>query len=181
VTLLGFHTAPTWAEKEPNVVIANGTPGEGVRAPVNATGGMERFVEPGNKVVIKPNMSFPNPPGWGTTTHPEVIKELTKMCLKAGAAPVLVLDNPLRSSGLCVERSGIRKAWEDLAQTQVRGLTDKSFFQEVKIPDGKELSCTMVMKRVIESGVLIGVPVAKSHSATGACLALKGMMALIYD
>jgi uncharacterized protein (DUF362 family) len=181
VTLLGFQAERAWAEKEPNVVIANGRPGAGTRAVVNAMGGMERFVKPGNKVVIKPNMSFPNPPEWGTTTHPEVIKELSKMCLKAGAASVLVLDNPLRSSELCVERSGLRKACEDLPRTHVQGLTDKSFYQEVKIPDGKELPSTMVMRRVLESNVLIAVPVAKSHGATGVSLALKGMMGLIYD
>ncbi len=181
VTLSGFQSERAWAEKQPNIVIANGRPGAGTRAVVNAMGGMERFVKPGNKVVIKPNMSFPNPPDWGTTTHPEVIKELTKMCLKAGAASVLVLDNPLRSSELCVERSGLRKACEDLPQTHVQGLTDKSFYQEVKVPDGKELPSTMVMKRVLESNVLIAVPVAKSHSATGVSLALKGMMGLIYD
>jgi uncharacterized protein (DUF362 family) len=181
VTLSGFLRGHALAGREPSIVIADGGPGPGTRAVVNALGGMERFVKPGDKVVIKPNMSFPNPPDWGTTTHPEVIKELTKMCLKAGAASVLVLDNPLRSSELCLERSGLKSVCEDLPRTYVRGLTNRTFYQEVKIPDGKELTSTMVMKKVLESNVLIAVPVAKSHSATGVSLALKGMMGLIYD
>jgi uncharacterized protein (DUF362 family) len=37
------------------------------------------------------------------------------------------------------------------------------------------------MKKVLESDVLIAAPVAKSHSATGVSMALKGMMGLIYD
>jgi uncharacterized protein (DUF362 family) len=181
MALSGFVRGHAWVAREPSIVIADGRPGPGTRAVVNAMGGMERFVKPGDKVVIKPNMSFPNPPDWGTTTHPEVIRELTKMCLKAGAASVLVLDNPLRSSELCLERSGVKKVCEDLPQTYVQGLTNKSFYQEVKIPDGKELTSTMVMKKVLESNVLIAVPVAKSHSATGVSLALKGMMGLVYD
>jgi len=73
------------------------------------------------------------------------------------------------------------KACEDLPQTQVQGPTNKAFYEEVKIPEGKALTSTMVMKKVLEANVLIAAPVAKSHSATGVSMALKGMMGLIYD
>jgi len=169
------------AEKEPNIIVANGGPGPATRAAIAAFGGMGRFVKRGDKVVIKPNMSFPNPPDWGTTTHPDVVRELTLMCVEVGASSVLVLDNPLRSSELCLVRSGLRKACEDLPQTHVQGLSSKAFYEMIKIPEGKALFSTMVMKKVLEADVLIAAPVAKSHSATGVSLALKGMMGLIYD
>lgn len=177
----GMIEAVYAAEKEPNIVVANGGPGPATRAAVNAFGGMGRFVKQGDKVVIKPNMSFPNPPEWGSTTHPDVVRELTAMCVEAGASSVLVLDNPLRSAELCLVRSGVRKACEDLAHTQVQGPTNKAFYEEVRIPEGKALTSTMVMKKVLEANVLIAAPVAKSHSATGVSMALKGMMGLIYD
>jgi uncharacterized protein (DUF362 family) len=103
------------------------------------------------------------------------------MCVEAGASSVLVLDNPLRSAELCLERSGVRKACTDLPHTQVQGPTNKTFYEEIKIPQGKALTSTMVVKKVLESDVLIAAPVAKSHSATGVSMALKGMMGLIYD
>jgi len=177
----GLIDAVYSAEKEPQIVVANGGPGPATRAAVNAFGGMQRFVKKGDKVVIKPNMSFPNPPDWGTTTHPDVVKELTTMCVEAGASSVLILDNPLRSAELCLVRSGVRKACEDLPQTQVQGPTNKAFYEEIKIPEGKALTSTMVMKKALEANVLIAAPVAKSHSATGISMALKGMMGLIYD
>ena len=181
MTIPGLLRETARADREPNIVIATGGPGPATRAAVYAMGGLNRFVRPGDKVIIKPNMSFPNPPDWGTTTHPDVIKELTAMCIEAGAASVLVLDNPLRSSELCLERSGIRKACKELPQTYVQGITNESFYQEVKIPKGKELTSTMVMKKVLEATAIIAAPVAKSHSATGVSLSLKGMMGLIYD
>ena len=46
---------------------------QAVREAIGLLGGMGRFVRKGSRVVIKPNMSFPNPPEWGTTTHPEVV------------------------------------------------------------------------------------------------------------
>ncbi|MBU2498321.1 MAG: DUF362 domain-containing protein [Proteobacteria bacterium] len=169
------------ADQAPDIVLANGSPGPAAWAAVKALGGMQRFVRPGDRVVIKPNMSFPNPPDWATTTHPEVVRALTEMCIKAGAGSVLVLDNPLRNPELCVERSGLKAACGDLPQAQIEGITNRRFFEEVKVPEGKALKATMIMKAVLEANVLIAAPVAKSHSATGVSLAMKGMMGLIYD
>ena len=169
------------AEKGPDLVIAKGAPGPATRAGVEALGGIGRFVQAGNKVVIKPNMSFPNPPEWATTTHPEVVRELAEMCLKAGASSVLILDNPLRNAEISLERSGVRRACSDLPNTQVHGITNRRFFQEVKISHAKALNTTMIMKEVLEADVLIAAPVGKSHSATGVSLSMKGMMGLVYD
>jgi uncharacterized protein (DUF362 family) len=38
-----------------------------------------------------------------------------------------------------------------------------------------------VMKEVLDSPVLINLPVAKSHSATGVSMGIKGLMGLIWD
>lgn len=181
MTLTGMPKGAEAAETGPDLVVANGSPGPATRAAVEAMGGMSRYVRPGAKVVIKPNMSFPNPPEWGTTTHPDVVRELTTLCSKAGASAIFVLDNPLRNSEMCLERSGVREACDGLPETQVQGVTDRNFFEAVKIPQGKALTSTLIMKKALEADVLIAVPVAKSHSATGVSLSIKGMMGLVYD
>lgn len=181
IALPGLWKGAGAAEKGPDLVVADGGPGPATRAGVEALGGIGRFVQAGNKVVIKPNMSFPNPPEWATTTHPGVVRELAEMCLKAGASSILILDNPLRNAEISLERSGLRKACSDLPNTQVHGITNRRFFQEVKIPHAKALTTTMIMQEVLEADVLMAVPVAKSHSATGVSLSLKGMMGLVYD
>jgi uncharacterized protein (DUF362 family) len=181
IALSGLWHGSAGASNSPDIVLAKGTPGPATRGAVNALGGIQRFVQTGDKVVIKPNMSFPNPPEWGTTTHPDVVRALSDMCLKAGAVSVLVLDNPLRNAELCLERSGLRAVCQGLPQTQTQALADRRFYEEVEVPEGKELRSTMIMKEVLKANVLIAVPVAKSHSATGVSLAMKGMMGLIYD
>lgn len=181
MSLTGLWKKAGAAEKTPDLIVATGEPGPATRAGLEAMGGMGRFVQAGHKVVIKPNMSFPNPPEWATTTHPEVVRELAAMCLRAGASSVLILDNPLRNAEISVERSGLMRACSDLPNTQVRGITNRRFFQEVSIPQAKVLNTTMVMKEVLQADVLIAAPVAKSHSATGVSLSMKGMMGLVYD
>lgn len=181
MTLPGFFKGPAGASRLPDVVVASGAPGATTRAAVNALGGMGRFVKSGARVVIKPNMSFPNPPGWATTTHPDVVRELASMCLQAGASSVLVLDNPLRNAELCLKRSGIKSALESLPRARTEGIENERFYKEVEVPEGIELGSTMIMKQVLDADVLIAAPVAKSHSATGLSLSMKGMMGLIYN
>ncbi|RJR26381.1 MAG: DUF362 domain-containing protein [Desulfobacteraceae bacterium] len=165
----------------PDLILANGSPGPAVKSAVEAIGGMNRFLKPGARVVIKPNMSFANPPEWATTTHPDVVAELTSMCVKAGASSVLVLDNPLRNIEMCLEKSGIRGACSAFDKAEAYGVKDRGFFQEVAIKEGKALNTTMIMKKVLEADLLIAAPVAKSHSSTGVSLSMKGMMGLVYD
>ena len=181
VILPGVFKGTAKAGTQPDIVVASGAPGASTRAAVNALGGMNRFVKPGARVVIKPNMSFPNPPNWATTTHPDVVRELASMCLQAGASAVVVLDNPLRNTELCLERSGIRRSLKSLPGSRAEGIDSERFFKEVRVPEGIELSSTMIMKQVLEADVLIAAPVAKSHSATGLSLSMKGMMGLIYN
>ena len=83
------------AGPEPDLAVVKGGPGPATRAAVELLGGMKRFVKPGQRVVIKPNMSFARPVEAGTNTHPQVVAELAAMCREAKAKKVLVLDNPL--------------------------------------------------------------------------------------
>lgn len=165
----------------PDIAVVKGPPAAATRAAVDLLGGMEQFVKPGDRVVIKPNMSFPTPPERASNTHPEVVRELALMCKEAGAARILVLDHTLAREELCLERSGIRKACNPISKKMVFALSDDRFYKATDIPEGKSMTSTDIMKEVLRSNVLIAAPVAKSHSATGVSLSLKGMMGLNYD
>jgi uncharacterized protein (DUF362 family) len=166
---------------DPHLAVAKGAPGPATRAAVEAMGGMAAFVRPGQQVVIKPNMSFAQPPERATNTHPDVVRELALMCREAGAARVRILDHPLQSAELCLLQSGIQQACATLPDVSVHTLNTSRFFRTVAVPHGEQLRETKVMIDFLESEVLIAAPVAKSHSATGVSLTMKGMMGLILD
>ncbi|MFP4168452.1 MAG: DUF362 domain-containing protein [Desulfonatronovibrionaceae bacterium] len=170
-----------WAAPDPDLAVVSGGPGEATRAAVKLLGGMGAFVSSGQKVVIKPNMSFDNQPEMGTTTHPEVVSALAGMCLEAGASSVLIPDHTLRSPKACVENSGIRAACSSLPNSEVRALDGSKGFVATDIPGGEHFTETDVLREVLEADVLIAAPVAKHHSATGVSLSMKGMMGLIAD
>lgn len=170
-----------FAEAAPDVAVVKGAPGAATRAAVELLGGMKAFVKPGQRVVIKPNMSFPHPVERGSNTHPEVVTALAAMCKEAGASRVLVLDHPLSSAERCLEQSGIREACQAIEDDMVHAFTSPGFFRDADIPQGKDMKRNQVMRDVLEADVLIAAPTAKSHSSAGVSLSLKGMMGLILD
>ena len=64
------------------------------RHAIAAIGGIERFVKPGNDVIIKPNICTATPLEYAATTNPEVVAALVQLCLGAGAKRVRVMDFP---------------------------------------------------------------------------------------
>ncbi|MDH4265435.1 MAG: DUF362 domain-containing protein [Deltaproteobacteria bacterium] len=169
------------AKEEYDLVVISGDPAAATRKALEVIGGISRFVKKGQRVVLKPNMSFPKSPEVGCNTHPLVVATVAQACMEAGAQQVLVLDNTLNNPELCLERSGIRNACQSIKGVYVIAVKDRKFFREIKVPQGKILESVEVIKETLDTPVLISLPVAKSHSATGVSLGLKGLMGLIWD
>ncbi len=171
----------SFGKEEYDLAVISGEPVAATRRALEALGGISRFVKKGQHVVLKPNMSFSRTPEFATTTHPLVVATVAQACIEAGAPQVLVLDHTLHRAELCLERAGIREACRDIPKVHVLALQERKFFREVKIPNGKVLQGVEVVKEILDGHILINIPVAKSHSATGVSLGIKGLMGLIWD
>jgi len=180
---LGLAGGPSFsiAREEVDLAVISGDPVAATKKALEVLGGISRFVKKGQRVVLKPNMSFTRTPEFGATTHPQVVATVAQACMEAGAQQVLVLDHTLHRAEICLERTGIREACKDIPGVHVLALQERKFFREVKIPQGKVLERVEVMKEVLDGSVLINIPVAKSHSATGVSMGIKGLMGLIWD
>jgi uncharacterized protein (DUF362 family) len=169
------------AAEEFDLAVISGEPATATRKAIDVMGGITRFMKKGQRVVIKPNMSFARTPDFGATTHPSVVVAVAQACIDAGAKEVLVLDHTLQRPELCLERAGIRDACRNIPGVHVLALQERKFFREIRIPQGKVLERVEVVTDILDNAVLINVPVAKSHSMTGVSLGLKGLMGLIWD
>ncbi len=180
---LGFVGSPSLAfgKEEYDLAVISGDPAAATQKALEAIGGISRFVKKGQRVVLKPNMSFARTPDFSATTHPMVVATVAQACIEAEAQQVLVLDHTLQRAELCLERTGIREACKNIPGVHVLALQERKFFREITIPQGKALERVEVVKEILDGHVLINIPVAKSHSATGVSLGMKGLMGLIWD
>ncbi|MGB7568166.1 MAG: DUF362 domain-containing protein [Chitinivibrionales bacterium] len=146
-------------------------------------GGISRFVKPGSRVLIKPNMGFGNPPEWATTTSPEAVYTVAKLCLDAGAKRVVICDNTLRDPEICKQKTGIANALKGLKGSVIFTPTEQqpNFFEEMTNSKATQLTKTEVVKELGRSDAVILLPIAKSHAAGGVSFGIKGLMGLVRD
>ncbi|MFQ5957112.1 MAG: DUF362 domain-containing protein, partial [Candidatus Brocadiales bacterium] len=148
---------------------------------LTALGGIEKLVSRGDRVVIKPNISWNRAPEFAANTNPHLVAALTSLCLDAGASKVKVMDHTCSSNPKpSYKISGIEDAARRSGAEPV--FVDGSRFRELTIPGGKVLKSwafndAFVLKDEVD--VLINVPIAKHHSTSRLTMALKNVMGMV--
>jgi len=160
-------------------VVQNGDPAALVQKAVEMMGGISQFVKKGNVVVVKPNIGWDRVPEQAATTNPDVVAEIVRLCLKAGASKVKVFDSTCNQAKRCYVRSKIEQA-ASAAGADVSHIYEQKF-KKVNIPDGNELKSWLFYRDALEADVFINVPIAKHHSMSRVTLGLKNIMGVIGD
>jgi uncharacterized protein (DUF362 family) len=170
------------AEDYPDMSICNGKDAALItRQAVEALGGIKRFVKPGAKVLIKPNMSFARSPETGANTNPLVVREVARMCAEAGASRISIVDNVLNNPADCMKLSKIPEYCKDVPNAHTHVVKNERLFREVSVERGTQFKKMRALSDALDADTLIAVPVGKSHGSSGVSMSMKGMMGLIYD
>jgi len=136
-------------------------------------GGLEKFVRPGDTVLLKPNFIAPRSRRHATQTHPVVIIETARLLKDFGARP-FVADSP---------------AWSNVF-TCVKALKLKEPLKKLSVPV-KQLDkpkwCRIGAKNIrvgissvaLDADVIINLPKFKSHQQLTATFAVKNMFGCV--
>jgi uncharacterized protein (DUF362 family) len=141
-----------------------------------AVGGMGRFVSKGDVVWIKPNLGWNRRPELAACTNPDIVATLARLCFEAGAKKVKVGDNPCHKAQQTYARSGVRAAAEAVGAEMV--YLDERRFRDVKL-GGSRLDSWPLYPEIIESDLVINVPVVKHHSMSQVSICMKNYMGII--
>jgi len=149
-----------------------------VTAAIDAIGGISRFVQNGDVVVIKPNVAFERSAALGATTNPDVLRALIHTVREAGAREVRVADNPIESPESCFLRSGIRQAAVD-AGARIY-LPTPSEFETLNVPGAKWIeNWPFFWSPFRGADKVIGVAPVKDHNLCGASMTTKNWYGLL--
>ena len=175
LTGLGDFTAKAIAAGPGKMAIVRGTDRKVMfQQGIAALGGMESFIQKGDRVLIKVNAAFATPPALGATTNPEIVAAVADHCFKVGAAQVLVADNPINNPDSCFAITGIAGAAQE---TGARVITPSaSLFSPLSLPGGKLIENWPVMAGALTgvTRVIIVSPV-KDHQRAIASMTLKNV------
>lgn len=162
-------------------VVRGQSPTAMVQTAIKALGGIERFVKPGNDVIVKPNICVAyHCYEYAATTNPEVVGTIVALCLGAGAKRVRVLDQPF---GGTPQQAYVRSGIDEAVRTaggQMEIMSNMKY-REVSIPEGRDITTWQVYGDVLDADVLINVPIAKHHNLARLTLGMKNLMGIIKD
>ena len=134
-------------------------------------GGVDCFVKPRQRVLIKPNLIAPKPPEVPAQTHPEVIYAVARIVKEAGGFPV-VGDSPAWSATAgCLKALGIDERLRKL-DTEIVNL-NRPVRMDIA---GASVGISRV---AMEADTIINLPKLKAHQQLGASFAFKNMYGCI--
>ncbi|MDR3609246.1 MAG: DUF362 domain-containing protein [Ignavibacteriaceae bacterium] len=162
------------------VAIKGGEPAVMFDKAMESFGGMKSFVKKGQSVVIKPNIGWDVTPERGGDTNPQLVKQIIKHCLNAGAKDVYVFDHTCDYWKKCYSNSGIEKAVNDAGGKIVSGESE-GYYNDVQVKSGSTLKNAKVHELILNSDVFINVPVLKHHSSSGITIGMKNLMGVVWD
>ncbi len=164
------------------------------RDAIDALGGMQTIVSPGETVFIKPNfVSFPwaqynNCFHTGECTKPEIIIAAAEECLKAGADEVIIGDGSHLptfewkyattldgTANLVTEANRLGTLYD--GKVTLACLENDSP-EWIEVPSATTLQNIAVSSLVANADKIISIPVAKTHSWAQLTLALKNFIGI---
>jgi uncharacterized protein (DUF362 family) len=171
---------PDWrrpgAPGTPAAAAARGAgPAVNVRRALAALGGIERFVTRGESVLIKPNLGWDRLPEQAANTDPEVVAELVRLCLGAGAGRVVVTDISCNDPRRCFARSGIAAAAAAAGAT----VLESGLLRMVPAALSGTATGLEVIDELLRADRVINVPVAKHHSLSRVTIGMKNWFGVI--
>ncbi|MFH1791684.1 MAG: DUF362 domain-containing protein [Candidatus Omnitrophota bacterium] len=140
-----------------------------VRKSVDLIGGINRFIKPGDRVLIKPNILSARKPEDAVCTHPEMVRAVIRLARRAGAY-VTVGDSPggfLKNMSEVYNVSGIGR----IAREEKVNI--------VKFTFSRTVSGFPISVRVLDADKIISVPKFKTHEITGITAAVKNMFGAV--
>jgi uncharacterized protein (DUF362 family) len=175
--LFGHIIEPSLSGALDLAIAKGGDPASNTIKAIQALGGIERFVKKADKVTVKPNPFTQNPPEIASTTNPDVVETVVKMCLGAGAREVVVLSH---DSERAFQRNGIGDA-ASRAGARVVAAMARNLYRPVPVLRGRLLERVEIIAEILDSEVFINIPIAKHHSVADLTLSMKNLMGINWN
>ncbi len=142
-------------------------------------GGIEKFVKPGNKVLLKVNALMGLPPESACPTHPAFVKAVAKQVIKAGGIPVIG-DNP---GSITADINSVFRTigYDRVAEELGIEITNLRQTGSVEVPSkiNRTVKEFPVSKGVLDADVVINLPKLKTHMLMLYTGAIKNMFGAV--
>ncbi len=145
---------------------------------INANGG---FGKQARSLALKVNAAWTRTPEEGANTHPDLVATFLKGARDFGITKMDVPEHPCHRAEQSFERSGIHNAVKRAGGEMIDMKTEKRFYSDVTLDQGRTLTTARVTKHFLEADVVVNMPVAKHHGGATLTMAMKNWMGAVED
>ncbi|MEW6665639.1 MAG: DUF362 domain-containing protein [Thermodesulfobacteriota bacterium] len=138
-------------------------------------GGISRFVRPGNRVLLKPNLLAAHEPDRAVTTHPAVVTAVARRVKEAGGHPFIGDSPGLGHFGRVASKTGMTGIGERLGI----GVEELRNPTPVPTPAGSLFRKLEIARQAVEADVVINLPKLKTHTQMLLTLGVKNLFGTI--
>jgi uncharacterized protein (DUF362 family)/ferredoxin len=146
-----------------------------VRRGIDLLGGIGRFVQPGEKILLKPNILAGDSPEKAVTSHPSIVEGLIRECLRVGAR-VSFGDSPGTANPV---NSAKKAGLLSLTEKYPVSFGDFEHGSKTAFSDGKMTEELFLADAVTRADGIISIPKMKSHALTRITGAVKNQLGCI--
>ena len=153
---------------------------EVLRQAIRSMGGMERFVQPGERILLKANLLRPSPPETAVCTHPAVVRAIARLVKEAGGTAVIG-DSP---GGALQKESVLRNLYEKTGMAKAAAEAEAELALDpsarlVELPQGKVLRQAEIIAPVLDTDGAFDLCKMKTHVFMGMTGAVKNSFGII--
>jgi uncharacterized protein (DUF362 family)/NAD-dependent dihydropyrimidine dehydrogenase PreA subunit len=138
-------------------------------------GGINKYFNRGERVLLKTNLLSPSEPEKAVVTHPAVVHAVAEAILKGGGIPYIGDSPSGQFTRRRLEKAYTKSGLKDLANKLGIELNYNTHVKKITIPQGKKLKRTSVCDFVLDADKIIALPKIKTHSYMIMTLATKIM------
>ncbi|RPI73241.1 MAG: DUF362 domain-containing protein [Desulfobacteraceae bacterium] len=146
-----------------------------VRLLVDALGGIDAFVKPGQKVLLKPNLLGAYDREQRVTTDPAVVRAVAKLVLEAGGIPFIGDSPALHSFKKSAQQAGLAGVAEELKIELVELSTPRI----APVPADSVFKKIEIAAQALDADVIINLPKLKTHSQMLLTLGVKNLFGTV--
>lgn len=142
-------------------------------------GGIDKFIKPSDKVLLKLNLLMKKHPDDAVTTHSVFAHALAEVVMEAGGI-VTIADSPGGLYNEAILRSVYKGCQIDtVCEKTGAKLNFDTSFETISFSEGKTVKSFPIIKPVLDADVVITVPKLKTHMMTFYSGAVKNMFGAI--
>lgn len=142
-------------------------------------GGMSRFVQPGQRVLIKVNLLRASHPDQAIVTHPEVVRAVALLAREAGGQ-VIIADSPGGRFSTGTLRHAYRESGlQALADETGLALNSDTGIVALPYPEGVTAKRFEVCRYATLADVVISLPKLKTHGFARFTGAIKNLLGVV--